>query len=159
MDMPAFSASLKRLGRVMSRVVADDLVEDYFVDLKEFPLDTVDRALDHVRKSARFWPRPGVIREACLLVPGVRSATCIPSWVDPVAEAYFCSDCSDSGFVRGLECAGDGRCHVGHCGQQVGQTGPHPYIRRCGCVRTNPVLMRERDIQRQRTAGAGGGRE
>ena len=152
MDMPAFSASLKRLGRVMSRPITDDLVEDYFTDLREFPLDTVDRALDRVRKTAKFWPRPAVIREACIVAPGVGSITAVPHWVDPVADVYFCSTCSDSGFVRGLTCVGDGGCHIGHCGQLAGQTSEHSYTRRCRCVSTNPVMQRERDIQRQRTA-------
>ena len=153
MDMPDFAASLKRLGRTMSRVVAEDLVEDYFSDLKEFPLDCVNKALDHVRKTARFWPRPSVIREACLLVPGVASVTSVPHWVDPAADVYFCNACCDSGFMQGLTCDGDGRCHIGHCGQTAGQMHTHTYTRRCGCVSSNPVMMRDRDLQRNRNAG------
>lgn len=159
MDMPEFSAALKRLGRTMSRVVGEDLVEDYFLDLKEFPLENVHRAFDHVRKTAKYWPRPSVIREACLLVPGVASVTSVPPWVDPVADVFFCSDCDDSGFVRRLECPGDGSCQIAHCGQVSGQSTSHGYTRRCSCVSTNPVMMRERDLHRNRNAGRQAERE
>lgn len=152
MDMPVFSASLKQLGRIMSRVVGDALVEDYYADLKEFPLDAVQKAIEHVRKNARFWPRPSALREACLLVPGIATVTAIPHWVDHAAERYFCGVCADSGFARGLECPGDGRCRVGHCGQEGHSTYAHAYTRRCGCVYTNPVLMAERDKARQHNA-------
>jgi hypothetical protein len=151
-DYPAFKAALVRLGRVMSHPTSEDVVQDYFSDLQEFPLENVGLALDHVRKTSKFWPKPSVIREACLLVPGVTHITGVPSWVDPVAEKYFCGTCDDTGFVRGLSCAGDGTCHIGHCGQMAGRVFEHTYTRRCGCVATNPVLMRERDLQRQRMA-------
>jgi hypothetical protein len=64
---------------------------------------------------------------------------------DPV---YHCARCEDTGFVRGLDCPGDGRCAVGHCGQPGHVSYAHSYTRRCHCRATNPVLVRQREILR-----------
>ena len=92
-------------------------------------------------------------------MPGVASVTAVPNWVDPVGGRFFCGTCEDSGFVQGLTCAGNGACHIGHCGQFDNQQYAHSYARRCGCVTTNPVMMADRDKARQRNAPQHQGRE
>lgn len=61
---------------------------------------------------------------------------------DPV---YHCTACEDTGFVRELECPGDGRCSVGQCGRPGHVSYAHPYTRKCHCRATNPVLVKARE--------------
>lgn len=61
---------------------------------------------------------------------------------DPV---YHCTRCEDTGFVRDMECPGDGRCAVGHCGQPGHVSYAHGYTRKCHCRADNPVLKAQRD--------------
>ena len=65
--------------------------------------------------------------------------------------AYACVSCEDTGFVRGLECPGDGRCQCGRCGRPMGSITPHGYTRKCSCRATNPVLLRQRELIAART--------
>jgi hypothetical protein len=149
-DLPSFKDALHRLGRVMGRAVTEDLVEDYFQDLKEFEWPLVETALAEVRKTSRFWPRPSAIRAVCLRAPGAEPTTALPPWVNHTAERYYCDTCQDTGFERGLECDGAGGCHVGHCGREGYLNHPHGYTRACSCRATNPILVRDRERVRQR---------
>lgn len=56
-----------------------------------------------------------------------------------------CANCEDTGFVRGLDCPGDGRCHIGRCGQLAHVSYPHGYTRACHCRATNPALIQARE--------------
>jgi hypothetical protein len=62
--------------------------------------------------------------------------------------AYHCTACEDTGFVRGLDCPGDGRCAVAHCGQPGHVSYAHGYTRRCHCRASNPVLIKGRETLR-----------
>lgn len=149
-DRPAFNEAISRLARVMDKSASADLLEDYYHDLREFDLAQVLRAIDHARQSSRFWPRPAVLREACRQPRQDAPGTAIPAWVDPVAGVHWCDACADTGFVLGLECPGDGACHMRSCGRLGDQSHTHAYTRRCGCLSTNPVIAHDRDEQRKR---------
>ena len=152
-DLGLFRDGLRRLGRVMSRVVSEELVEDYFADLREFPWASVEAAIEEVRKSSRFWPRPAQLREACLKPMRSEPVTAMPGYVNHAAERYACDVCQDTGFERGLDCDGTGRCHLGHCGSPGSSNATHAFTRRCACRGTNPVLVRERERVAARQSG------
>jgi hypothetical protein len=64
---------------------------------------------------------------------------------------FHCTKCEDTGFDRGprqsqgLECPGDGRCQLGHCGQEGASGYAHTYTRPCFCRGSNPFLVDERN--------------
>jgi len=152
-DMPAFKTALYRLGRVMNHPVSEALVEDYFGDLREFQWPTVQVAIEDVRKTARYWPRPVVLRDACLKPMGSEPATPMPAYVNHAEERFACDVCQDTGFERALACDGNGACRVGHCGAAGYMNAPHDFTRRCRCRATNPVLVRERERSAARRSG------
>ena len=152
-DLPTFRDALHRLGRVFSRAVSEELVEDYFQDLKEFDWRLVEAAIEETRKTAKFWPRPAVLREACLTPMRSEPFTSMPAYVNHTEERYACDVCQDTGFERGLSCEGNGTCHVGHCGAQGYVNAAHDFTRRCRCRATNPVLVRERERSAARRSG------
>lgn len=67
-------------------------------------------------------------------------------------EFAACANCEDTGFVRGLDCPGDGRCNVGRCGQTGHVSYPHGYTRPCHCRGTNQVLIKAREYLRAQSA-------
>jgi hypothetical protein len=152
-DMPAFKLALHRLGRSLGRAVSEELTEDYFNDLLEFSWPIVEAAMEDVRKTARFWPRPAILREACLKPMRSEPFTQLPTNVNHAEERYACDVCQDTGFERELTCDGNGACRVGHCGAKGYANLPHDFTRRCGCRATNPILVRERERSAARRSG------
>jgi hypothetical protein len=148
-ERPQFDTDLLRMARVFGQSPTGEVLGDYFDDLKDYPLATVQNAISHCRKTSKFWPRPAVLREACTMIPGVSVSTIVPAWVNHNADVYFCKDCDDTGFVLRLECPGDGRCGIGNCGKLGSNGHAHDYVRRCHCRSSNPVLLRDREESRK----------
>lgn len=147
-DLDAFSVAYKHLGAVMGKTIDSDLLMDAFRDTREFPLGLVEQALEDLRRSCRYFPRPAQIIAACrerAHVDSIDGGT-IPSWVDHQGEQpkYFCDECQDTGFVLGLACDGYGSCQTPGCGKEARRGDPHTYTRKCACRATNPVLAYER---------------
>jgi hypothetical protein len=148
-----------RLAQAMSKRIDADLINAYFDDCKGYSITIVEQALGHVRQTARFWPRPVVILDACVeqAREGRHYAGAMP--VDGVdahgipIRAYACSVCEDTGFERGLLCNGHGLCRLKGCKDVGAEHEPHQFTRRCACRATNPVLMRERDASRRPAPG------
>jgi hypothetical protein len=152
MDYGDFSASMHRLGRTFSKPVDAELIEDYFEDLKGYSLPIVEQALTHCRQTARFWPRPVQVLDACIERARERSVSSVPDGHAP------CRDCADSGFERGPEgrglwCDGSGVCHLPGCGTPGADSEGHWFTRRCPCRTHNPVLARERDASKRQSPG------
>ena len=155
-DLDDFSVAFRHLGSVLLPVgksINSDMLMDAFRDLQEFPLATVVAALEKVRRSARFFPKPAVLIDTCRELAHVGSIDRggIPDWVDHngLDPKYFCDLCRDTGFVRDLHCDGYGACHTPGCGKDVRRGESHDYTRKCSCRRDNPVLVYERTKQRR----------
>ena len=151
-DLAAFRSALERTAAAYSKALPSDLTSTYFDDLEAYPLAAVLAALDKARQSGKFFPRVATLRELCASDSRVMVPTDIPPWVNHSEGIYFCSACNDTGFLRGLECAGTGTCHIGHCGVPGYANHPHGYTRFCSCRSTNPILRRQRELLTQRTA-------
>ena len=151
-DFAAFRLSLERTSEAFGKPLGGNLAALYFGDLKAYPLPAVQSALDKARQSSRYFPRISFLRELCQSDSAVRVNTDVPSWVNHNEGVYFCEACDDTGYVRRLECAGDGRCQVGHCGREGYPANPHDYTRACDCRGANPVLRRQREMVAERTA-------
>lgn len=151
-DFAAFKAGMERSGLAFGKALPGDLVSTYYRDLDAYPLPAVLAALDKARQTGKFFPRVATIRELCQSDSAVAVATDIPSWVNHDEGKYWCASCDDTGFVRRLECLGNGGCRLSGCGQTGHRNEPHPYTRMCSCRGTNPILRRQRELVAQRTA-------
>ena len=148
-DVATFRDHLERTALAYGKALPTDMVSLYFDDLAAYPLTAVVAAIDKARQSGKFFPRVATLRELCETDSAVAVATDVPGWVNHDTGMYFCSGCSDTGFVRGLECQGDGACKIGGCGREAHINEPHAYTRKCACRATNPVLVRQRELMRQ----------
>ena len=151
-DFQAFRAALERTAAAYGKALPADVTGTYFDDLLTYPLAAVLGALDKARQSGKFFPRVSTLRELCTSDASVSIQTDVPMWVNHDEERYWCSVCADTGFTRGLTCAGDGACKLGHCGREGHNQEPHAFTRRCTCRAHNPVLRRQREIVAARTA-------
>ena len=151
-DFAPFRLALERTAAAYGKPLATDLTSTYFDDLEAYPLPAVLAALDKARHTGKFFPRVATLRELCATHPAVLVVTDVPPWVNHDTGTYFCSNCADTGFLRGLACDGDGRCHLGGCGREGHVNEPHGYTRACSCRPTNPLLRRQREILTQRLA-------
>ena len=165
-DRDAFGVSYRKLAaRLNAKPLTDDAVNEAYLDCAHWPLEVVDQALEALRTSSRFMPRPVQLIGACQDAARRHASNggSVPDWVNHDERRYFCDVCDDTGFERRLECDGTGVCHVGRCGQNEDadhhkiRNDPHPFTRRCGCRATNPVLAKERDAQRRPAEGERGG--
>lgn len=163
-DKRPFFAELKRMGLAFSRDDVDaPLAAVYFDALADLDWRTVQIAMRDCVESMSWLPRPADIRDAEV---GVRMREQTTQQKQLIARApdmgaYFCTACTDTGFVRDLDCPGDGRCHVAHCGQPGHASYAHSYTRKCHCRATNPVLVKARETLRAlatRTSDTGGRR-
>lgn len=142
-----FADALRRLGhRLGKKDVDTDAVTEAFEDLRSFEWQVVVDAIETLRKTSRFFPRPQQLIDACHEASRAYHSKAFvpPADVDHRAGRYACNVCEDTGFERGLECDGSGACHIGACGKEGGSNTPHPFTRRCGCRATNPVLVHAR---------------
>ena len=150
-DKRPFFSELKRMGLAFSRDDVDaPLASVYFDALADLEWRTVQVAMRDCIESMSWFPKPADIRDAEV---GVRVREDQAHHKRLIAHAptgreSHCTNCEDTGFVRGLSCPGDGRCSVGHCGHPDYASGPHDYTRKCHCRATNPVLVAQRDILR-----------
>lgn len=151
-DFQTFRTSLERTAAAYGKALDSGLAATYFGDLDAYPLPAVLAALDKARQSGKFFPRVATLRELCQSDSAVTVATMVPPWVNHNEGAYFCDRCDDTGFVRRLECLGNGGCHIANCGREGYPANPHTYTRACGCRATNPVLRRQRELLAQRIA-------
>lgn len=151
-DFQSFREGMERTAAAYSKPLASDLCATYFGDLDAFPLPAVLAALDKARRTGKFFPRVATLRELCATDSAVVVGTDIPSWVNHDEGAYWCKDCDDTGYVRRLECPGDGSCHIGGCGKAGHTVYAHGYTRACRCRASNPILRRQRELVAQRTA-------
>ena len=151
-DFPAFRTGMDQTGLAYGKALPVDLVQTYFADLEAYPLGAVLAAIDKARRTGKFFPRVATLRELCATDSAVRVETSVPSWVNHDTGAYFCATCDDTGYVRRLECGGDGACHIGGCGKAGHTVYAHSYTYACGCRGTNPILLRQRELIAQRTA-------
>jgi hypothetical protein len=150
-DLDRFSVAYRRLGSALlaqGKTITTEMLMEAFTDTRGFSLETVEAALDTLRRTVRFFPRPAQLLEACRDAAHVGSLDHggIPSWVDPLGNPprYFCDACQDTGFVLYQTCAGHGACGVPGCGKAARTAGEHPYTKKCTCRAQNPVLAYER---------------
>lgn len=151
-DLGAFRAGLERTASAFGKALSNDLVATFFADLSGYPLTAVLGAIDKARRDGRFFPRVSMLRELCETDSAIVVPTFVPEWIDHDHGRYWCEGCQDTGYVRKLECPGDGACHLGSCGRDGYNKDPHPYTRPCSCRPTNPILIRQREMSRQRRA-------
>jgi hypothetical protein len=151
-DFPAFRTGMDQTGLAYGKALPVDLVQTYFNDLEAYSLGAVLAAIDKARRTGKFFPRVATLRELCATDSQLLTVTDIPPWVNHDEGVYFCSTCDDTGFVRGLECRGDGLCRIGNCGKPAYPNQPHDFTRCCSCRPTNPFLRRLRELQTQRMA-------
>jgi hypothetical protein len=161
-DRVVFDAAYRKLAASLSaKPPAPELIEAAYYDACPFPLVAVEAALESLRTSSRFMPRPVQLIGACQDAARRHASNGgdIPAFVDHQREAFYCQVCRDTGFERGLECNGTGLCQIGRCGREEDDkhnripNDPHPFTRRCGCRATNPVLAKERDAMRRPADG------
>lgn len=150
-DFAPFRTALERTGAAYGKPVPADLSGMYFDDLARFPLAAALAAIDKARQTSKFFPRVATLRELCATDSAVAVATDVPGWVNHDAGQFFCTSCDDTGFVRRLACAGDGKCRIAGCGREGHANAPHDYTRLCPCRGTNPILLRQRELIAQRT--------
>lgn len=151
-DFRDFRAAIERTAAAFGKALPETLTGTYFDDLGAYPLTAVLAALDKARREMRFFPRVSSLRELCETDSAVVVPTAVPEWIDHDHGRYWCEGCQDTGYARGLECPGDGTCHLGSCGRDGHNKDPHPYTRACSCRPTNPILIRQREMSRQRRA-------
>jgi hypothetical protein len=144
-----FAEALRTLARRLGRKDVDtETATEAFEDLRSFPWPVVTAALETLRKTSRFFPRPQQLIDACHDASREYHSKAFvkPDNVNHEAGQYACDVCQDTGFERGLECDGTGVCHVGHCGHEGHVNQPHAFTRRCACRPTNPVLIHARAL-------------
>jgi hypothetical protein len=151
-DFATFKTALDRTAMAYSKALPTDLAATYFGDLDTYPLQAVLAAIEKARREGKFFPRVATLRELCATHSQVLVTTDVPAFVNHDQGVYFCQDCADTGFVRGLLCDGDGRCHIGGCGKAGHTVYAHVFTRFCSCRGTNPVLLRQSELIAQRTA-------
>jgi len=162
-DYADFSQAYTRMATSLStKPPTTDAITTAYADASAFPLPVVLGALDKIRTTSRFMPRPVQLIDACHDAARSHASNggYVPEWVNHNEDRYFCTVCQDTGFERDLECDGTGYCRIGRCGQNEDadhvkiQNDPHLFTRRCACRPTNPVLAQFRDATR-RPADAG----
>ena len=146
-DKVAFRADMLRAGAAFQVPVDDAMLAVYFEGLADLNLDTLREAFRDCVEQLKWFPKVVDLRDA---EAGVRARQAQVHTKQLVArapefDARYCTSCEDTGFVRGLDCPGDGRCHVGRCGHPGHVAYPHGYTRLCSCRATNPVLARQRE--------------
>jgi hypothetical protein len=155
-ERPRFESTYRKLAASLSAKPPDsDALEAAYYDAAHFPLVVVEAALEALRTTSRFMPRPVQLIGACQ-EQARRHAShggSIPPWVNHDEARYFCDVCDDTGFERRLECPGTGVCRITGCGAEGHRNGPHTFTRPCHCRTTNPVLAVERDKLRRPADG------
>lgn len=154
-DYTDFSAAIMRLAdRLGGRNKVDaTAVNDAFNDLRGFSMPVIERGLDECRRTCRFFPTPKQLIDACGEASRSRAFNGgdVPDYVDHQAQppVFFCAECQDTGFVRGMVCYGHGACRLKGCGVLGSTYETHDYTARCRCRAENPVLARERASSRR----------
>lgn len=147
-DKRAFRDLMRRAGVAFNAAVDDAQLAVYWDGLNDLELATLTEAFKDCQESLRFFPRIVDLRDAEF---GVRSRGEQQAHKQLLAKApedphqVYCTSCEDTGFERGLDCPGDGRCHVGNCGRPGHLSYPHPFTRKCYCRPSNPVLAKQRE--------------
>lgn len=140
-DIPALSDALHVLGRAFSHPVDSEDVEDVFRDLRDFPLGVVTTALDTLRKTSRFWPRPHALIDACREAQAAMTQRVAlpPDWQAREPGDKWCPECQDTGWLT-RTCPGDQTC------LRPKAHYAHAFVVPCGCRRHNPVYQHEHPL-------------
>jgi len=151
----------------------------YLRQLSDLDAGVLTRALDALGREPRkefetYLPPVPMIRQRVLALARAdaeaeAAAKLLPLPSDPEADPrtwVHCMDCRDeSSGWREFFCHGAGsqknagarpyhyRVPTYYCGKK-GQHPPHPYVERCGCYATNPVIAQRREAQAVRRAAA-----
>lgn len=161
-DHDRFCAAYRQLAVSLSaKPPAHEAVQAAYYDACPFPLAAVEDALEVLRKTSRFMPRPVQFIGACQDAARRHASNGgdVPPWVNHDEARYFCTVCDDTGFERRLACDGSGVCRIGRCGKELDAdkqplpSPAHPFTRRCSCRATNPVLAKDRDALRRPADG------
>jgi hypothetical protein len=62
-DLDRFRTALERTAAVFSRPLTDEVLSAYFDALRPFAVEAIERALKAHEARARFFPKPGEIRD------------------------------------------------------------------------------------------------
>ena len=162
-DKRPFFDALKRMGFAFSRDDIDaPFASVYFDALRDLEWPNVQAAMRDCVEAMSWFPKPHDIRDAEVGVRAKADEARTKRLLAhlPDGRDMYCHACEDTGVVRGLECPGDGRCNVGHCGHPDYPSTAHTYTRKCQCRATNPVLQQQREFLRThaRTAAVKGER-
>jgi hypothetical protein len=158
-DKPAFWAELQRLGVAFGAHIDGPLGKVYWDALVDLELAPLAEGMRDCIEAMKFFPKVADLRDAEFGARARREQAqtqrllaAMPDPTLPDDPRYYCANCEDTGFERGLGCPGDGRCHVGRCGQAGHASDAHGFTRPCYCRPTNPVLARQREVLRQNRA-------
>jgi hypothetical protein len=169
-EAPTVTPELKRalmgLALALNHGLEPEQERVYAFALADLPLPFLRAACVRLAKSQTFWPKVAEIRHTVSeLMREAREAEAkakvpeLPPAMAAHEPTYVCLFCLDTSW-RPFRCPGQGSLRsmtrsetdpdpISECGRRFPH-GSHPYVERCVCVETNPVIARDRELSRKR---------